>query len=74
MVDDSVAGATKLLVGECFIDVDSGSATAFIQGALEEAKGRKERLEGELKRIEARQGELNKALYGRFGKSINLEE
>lgn len=31
-------------------------------------------LEAELARIASRQGELKKALYGRFGKSINLED
>jgi prefoldin subunit 4 len=74
MVDESQPGSTKLMVGESFFDVDSGTATEYIGRELDKAKEGKAAVEGELGRIDARQAELKKILYARFGSSINLEE
>ncbi len=74
MVDESVPGATKLMVGESFVDVDSAAADEHLKKELEAARAARSKAEGDIKAIEARQGELKKVLYARFGKSINLEE
>lgn len=74
MVDESVDGSTKLMIGECLVDVDSTEAGDYISRELQNAKDKKESMETKLKRIEVRQAELKKALYARFGRSINLEE
>jgi chaperonin cofactor prefoldin len=74
MVDESIPGSTKLMIGESFIDVDSSEATEFVNKELAAAKANKEKYEAQLATIIARQAELKKALYARFGKSINLEE
>ena len=72
--EDGNPGALKVLVGECFDDVDGAAAATFVQEALAVAKERRDSAERELKLVEGRMGELKKVLYARFGKSINLEE
>ena len=74
MADESTPGATKVMVGEAFVDVDSESATEFLNKELNNAKKLKETSDKELMEIESRMGILKKALYARFGKGINLEE
>lgn len=41
---------------------------------LQKGRARVDKLQAELARIDTRQAELKKALYGRFGASINLED
>ncbi len=74
MVDDSQPGATKLMVGESFVDVDIDTATNYITTETAKLKDLLTKYETEFKRIETRQGELKKILYARFGNSINLED
>jgi prefoldin subunit 4 len=74
LVDETREGATKLLIGESFVDVDSGAALEFIQKAVAEDKAAMAAMAAEVKRINERQAVLKKELYGRFGKNINLEE
>ena len=67
-------GAVKLMVGECWVDIDGDAAeeeVEKIKAKLEETLASHER---EQQVILKRQSELKEALYGRFGKSINLEE
>jgi len=74
MVDDSTPGATKLMIGESFLDVDTDTASNYITTETTKLKTLLTKYETELKNIETRQNELKKSLYARFGKSINLEE
>lgn len=73
LADESVEGATKLLIGEVFVDVDSDKAVEFI--AKEQAKDKEtlEKMKADLKACTDRMAQLKKVLYGRFGRNINLE-
>ena len=62
------------MVGECWVDIDGDAAEVEVEkikAKLEETLASHER---EQQVILKRQSELKEALYGRFGKSINLEE
>lgn len=74
LVDESQEGATKLLIGETFVDVDSSKALEFIQQAQADDKAALERARAELKACLDRMAGLKKSLYARFGRNINLEE
>ncbi len=74
MADESMPGATKVMFGEAFVDVDGESATEFLNKELNTMKKLKEKSDKDLMEIESRMGILKKALYARFGKGINLEE
>ena len=62
-----------LLTGEAFFETPEDEATEFCEAAVETLQAKVEALAAEEERIVAQQEELKKALYGRFGKSINLE-
>ena len=67
-------GAVKLIVGECYIDVDGDYATEQVEKLKEEIEVKLVSHEKEQAAILGRQALLKEQLYGRFGKSINLEE
>eukprot|EP00939_MAST-03C_sp_MAST-3C-sp1_P002923 g2923.t1 len=66
-------GDIKLLVGESFVDVGEDFAEKHVEEKKKELKGVVKRYKDELGALRKRQGELKKALYGRFGNAINLE-
>jgi chaperonin cofactor prefoldin len=66
--------ALKLTFGDCFLDVEGDDVEAEIQRLTEVANSQKEVFESEMEKIAERQSELKADLYGRFGKTINLEE
>jgi len=68
-----VGGPVRLLLGEAFVEVSEDYATEYCERKQEQLQARVEELGAEKEGIAARQMELKKALYGRFGNSINLE-
>lgn len=63
-----------LSLGEAFFEVDEDEATLFCEEAIEKNQKILDALQEEEEDILAQQAELKFQLYGRFGKSINLED
>ena len=63
-----------ILIGETFVQVDEEEANEYVETKREKYSAKVAVWDEELAAIEDRQKELKKLLYGRFGKSINLEE
>lgn len=63
-----------LLLGDSFFETKEDAATDFCEAQVEKLQAAVTRLEDEQKQILAKQDEYKALLYGRFGKSINLEE
>jgi prefoldin subunit 4 len=74
LADESAAGAVKIMVGECFVDATPAEAAEHVQRELAAAARAREALGAEAAAADARMAALKKQLYGRFGKSINLED
>lgn len=70
---DEPAAVVWLLTGEAFAATAPDDAVQFCESQVEELQAKADRLVQEEERILAEQAELKKLLYGRFGKSINLE-
>lgn len=62
-----------ILGGEAFFETTEDDAVALCEAQVEKLQGVLDRLVTEEQSILAQQAELKTALYGRFGKSINLE-
>ena len=76
MVDSSSSGddpVVWLLTGEAFAATTSDEAVHYCEAQVEELQAKVDRMLQEEKSILAEQADLKKILYGRFGKSINLE-
>lgn len=63
-----------LLIGESFFETSEDEATEFCEGEVERMTEESEKLDEEEAKIVEEQAGLKKFLYGRFGKSIQLEE
>jgi prefoldin subunit 4 len=63
-----------LLIGESFFDTSEEEATEYCEAEVERMSETLEELNKEEETILEEQAELKKILYGRFGKSIQLEE
>lgn len=63
----------RVAIGESFVTEDDDAVTAFVEAETERVKRAMDDADAELTRIADRMGELKKALYGRFGKAIHLE-
>ncbi len=68
-----MGGPVRLMLGEAFVEVSEDYATEYCEKKQEQLQARVEELGTEKDAIATRQQELKKALYGRFGNSINLE-
>jgi prefoldin subunit 4 len=69
------SGSTVMLrLGDALFESSEEDATEFCEAEVERHQATLDKLEKEEGRILERQGALKKVLYGRFGKSINLEE
>lgn len=62
-----------LYLGESFFEATEEEATDFCENKVEEQQETLNALEEEENAIVEEQAELKKILYGRFGKSIQLE-
>lgn len=74
MLAEEGDGATKLLVGEAFVDVDAGAALASVQAGVAADRAALAAAAAAVEAVEARQAVLKRELYARFGRNINLEE
>jgi prefoldin subunit 4 len=63
-----------LLIGESFFDTTEDLATEYCEQEVERMQGLLDKLAGEEDTIVEKQVGLKERLYGRFGKSIQLEE
>jgi len=63
-----------LLIGESFFDTSEEDATAYCESEVERLTEVLETLDKEESTILEQQAEYKKLLYGRFGKSIQLED
>uniref|UniRef100_A0A7S4A977 Prefoldin subunit 4 n=1 Tax=Pseudo-nitzschia australis TaxID=44445 RepID=A0A7S4A977_9STRA len=63
-----------LLIGESFFDTSEEDATEYCEAEVERMTDVLETLNEEESTLIGEQAELKKILYGRFGKSIQLEE
>jgi prefoldin subunit 4 len=63
-----------LLVGEAFFDTSEEDATEFCEAEVEKYQAELDKLETEEETIVEEQKKLKEILYGRFGRSIQLDE
>ena len=63
-----------LMVGESFFDTTEDAATEYCEAEVERIQGLIDALESEESEILDEQSGLKEKLYGRFGKSIQLED
>mmetsp|Transcript_16033 Transcript_16033/g.21017 ORF Transcript_16033/g.21017 Transcript_16033/m.21017 type:complete len:126 (-) Transcript_16033:1818-2195(-) len=73
LVEDS-DNIKLMLGGESFIDVSEDYANEFCEKEQERLQSEIDQVQSTIDAILARQSELKKVLYARFGSSINLEE
>ena len=66
--------APRLKLGDAFIDCSEDYATEFCEKRQERLQAQMDAITAEETTILERQKALKKALYGRFGAAINLEE
>jgi hypothetical protein len=69
----ATAAAIMILHGETFFETNEEDATTFCETRIETLQKELDVLVKEEQAIVSQQSELKKLLYGRFGKSINLE-
>jgi prefoldin subunit 4 len=71
----SPASAPSVMIwhGETFFESNEDEATAFCEARIETLQKQLDALKQEQVEIDTQQAELKRLLYGRFGKSINLE-
>jgi len=69
-------GTSKVLLqlGDCFMEVPEDEATEHTEEETEKLQARVDSLSVEESNILKEQAKLKVVLYGRFGKSINLED
>ncbi|OAL44348.1 Prefoldin, subunit 4 [Pyrenochaeta sp. DS3sAY3a] len=60
-------------VGDCFVSLPQPQVLELLEASTEAIDSEVEALKSKLESIQEEMGELKKALYGRFGRSINLE-
>ncbi|KAI8932811.1 hypothetical protein NX059_010297 [Plenodomus lindquistii] len=60
-------------VGDCFVSLPQPQVLELLESSTETIDKEVEELKTKLEGIQEEMGELKKALYGRFGRSINLE-
>ncbi|PVH97102.1 Prefoldin, subunit 4 [Periconia macrospinosa] len=60
-------------IGDCFVSLPQPEVLELLEASTESIDGEVETLKGRLDTIHEEMEELKKALYGRFGRSINLE-
>ena len=70
----STTDNVMLLIGESFFDTPEDDATTYCEAEFERMTEVLEKLDEEESMIIEEQAGLKTVLYGRFGKSIQLEE
>jgi len=74
MVNDTGGEKVLLLYGETFFETSEEEATEHCESRVDAVQAKIDALDGEQAAILEEQADLKKTLYGRFGKSINLED
>lgn len=71
-----ISGNTQVLLtmGEAFFEIPEEEATEYCEKLVEQYQTQVDALQQEEETIRSEQAQLKHVLYGRFGKSINLEE
>ncbi len=71
-----ISGNTQVLLtmGEAFFEILEEEATEYCEKLVEQYQAQVDALQQEEDAIRSEQAKLKQILYGRFGKSINLEE
>jgi prefoldin subunit 4 len=72
-ITSTSSSSIMLLQGEAFFETNENDATTFCETRIEKLQQQLDQLNDEDKDILSQQAELKILLYGRFGKSINLE-
>jgi prefoldin subunit 4 len=67
-------GKVLLFMGGAFFETSEEEATTYCEDTVEQIQEKIRTLESEENEVLEKQEELKKVLYGRFGKSIQLEE
>lgn len=73
MMGGEESGTVMILAGEAFMETTEDDAVQYCDKQIEKLQEESDKLEEEEKEIVAEQATLKSQLYGRFGKSINLE-
>jgi chaperonin cofactor prefoldin len=60
-------------VGDCFVSLPQPQVLELLESSTGTIDTEVEALKSKLEGVQEEMGELKKALYGRFGRSINLE-
>ena len=60
-------------VGDCFVSLPQPQVLELLEASTEAIDSEVDALKSKLEGIQEEMGELKKALYARFGRSINLE-
>lgn len=60
-------------VGDCFVSLPQTQVLELLEASTESIDSDVDELKSRLEAVQEEMGELKKALYGRFGRSINLE-
>jgi chaperonin cofactor prefoldin len=69
----NVSGLFRYKVGDCFVSLPQPQVLELLEKSTETIDSDVEQVKAKLEGIQEEMGELKKALYGRFGRSINLE-
>ena len=66
--------ARRYAFGECYYEVTKDQAEELLEEQKDKVAAEVAKLEEEMSNVRSTLGDLKAALYGRFGKNINLEE
>lgn len=69
----SLPPCPRYKVGDCFVSLPQPEVLELLEKSTELIDGEVDDLKSRLEAIQEEMGELKKVLYGRFGRSINLE-
>ena len=61
-------------MGECLLEMEKEEAEALLEEKVEKYQEEQDANDAELEVIREKMAELKVQLYGRFGKSINLDD
>jgi prefoldin subunit 4 len=66
-------GRCSYKIGDCFVSIPQPQVLEMLEASTGDIDGEVDVLKEQLESVQEEMGELKKALYGRFGRSINLE-
>lgn len=72
-LNDSLISLHRYKIGDCFVSLPQPEVLELLSTSTESIDSEVDTLKEKMSAIQEEMGELKKALYGRFGRSINLE-